>query len=207
MLSRTLRREAQHGYTGILKTCHSLCHTSRADSNLSELISIGHRGYSHVGNHEHTILTILFLLRDEQQSTAHASNTWLTLNNLQGRTQGVTSCRECTTDLTVSTLGLDDHTAQVQRVLNQFTSLLNGHALRLADLCQFLCQFLALLVVLRINEGCLTDVGQSLLLGEGLNLCRITNQDDVCDIITKSLIGCTKGTLFFCFGEHDALLV
>ena len=183
MLGRALCREAQHGHARLLETSHSLRHLSRADCNLRELISIWHGGHSHIGHYEYTILTILLLLGNQQQTTTHAGDARLTLDNLQCWTQGVASGGKSSGNLTVSTLSLDNHTTQVQGILNQFAGLLDGHTLILANLCQFLCQFLTLLIVLRVDESGLANVGESLLLGQSLYLCGITNQNDVGKVI------------------------
>ena len=92
MLGAALRREAQHSHAGLFEASHSLSHLGGTYGNLRKLGSIGHRSHSHVGHHKHTVLTILFLLRDEQQTTADAGNTRLALDDLQGRTQRV-ACR------------------------------------------------------------------------------------------------------------------
>ena len=82
-----------------------------------------------VANNENAILTILFLLRDKKHTTADTGDARSTLDNLEGRTQGVASGREGTGNLSVSTFGLDNHTTQIERVLHQFASFLNGHPL------------------------------------------------------------------------------
>ena len=129
MLGRTLGREAQHSHTGISKACYRLSGLSGAHSNLRELGSIRHRGNGNVANNENAILTILFLLRDKKHTTTDTGDARSTLDNLEGRTQGVASGREGTGNLSVSTFGLDNHTTQIERVLHQFASFLNGHPL------------------------------------------------------------------------------
>ena len=207
MFCTAFRRETQHGNTRFCETCHRLGGLCRTYGNLTQLGSIGHRRYSHIADYKNTILTILFLFRNQQKTTADTGDTWRTLNNLQGRTQGIACRGECTADLSISTLCLDNHTTQIQRVLHQLTSLLDGHTLALADLSQFLGKFLTPFVVLRVDEGCLVDVGQSLLLRQCIYLLRVTNKNNVCHILSQHSIGCTKRTFLFCFREYYALLV
>ena len=207
MLGRALRREAQHGHARILEACHRLGGLSRADGNLCQLVGIGHGRHSHVAYDHHAVLAILRLLRDEQHGTAHAGDARGALDDLQRRTQRVARGRERTRNLTVGTLGLDDHATQVERVLHQFAGLLDGHALLLAQLSQQLGILLAAGVVQRVDDGGLVDVGESILLGIGLDALRITNEDDVGQFVGQHAVGGAQGALLFGLGQHDALLV
>ena len=207
MRSTSLGRETQHGHTGILKSGHRLGSLSRADGNLRELCGIGHRRYSHVAYHEHTILTILRLLGDEQHTTAHTSDAGGALDDLQGRTKGFTCGGKSAGNLSVGTFGLDNHTAKVERVLHQFAGLLDGHTLLLAEFSQFLGIFLTAVAVFGVDECGLVDVGQSAFLCQCMHFLGITDENQVCNVFSQYTVGCTKCTLLLSFGEHNALLV
>ena len=85
--------------------------------------------------------------------------------------------------------------------------LLNSHALLLTKFSELLSILLRLRVVLWINDSSLVDVVKTPLSSEILNIGRVTDEDDVCEIISQNFIGCFQCTLLFCFREHDALLV
>ena len=176
--------------------------------NLSKLVCCRVRSYSNVTHYYNAILTILLLVCDEQHSTTYASDTWSALDNLKSWTESIASSAQCTRNLTVSALSLDNHTTEVEVVLSyEFTSLLYGHALLLAKFSELLSILLSLRVVLWINDSSLVDVVKTPLSCEILNIGRVTDEDDVCEIISQNFIGCFQCTLLFCFREHDALLV
>ena len=123
-------------------------------------------------------------------------------------TESIASSAQCTRNLTVSALSLDNHTTEVEVVLSyEFTSLLYGHALLLAKFGELLCILLSLRIVFRINNSSLVDVIKTPLCCKVLNVGRVTDEDDVCNVISQNFIGCFQCTLLFCFREHDALLI
>ena len=203
----TLGREAQHGNARLLESCYALSCLSGADGNLRQLVGIGHRGNGNVTDNKNTVLTILFLLRDEQKTTRYTGDARSTLDNLKCGTQRVTSGGEGTRDLTVGTFGLDDHATQIERVLHQLTSLLNRHALLLAKLGEQLGIFFTLRIVLRVDDGSLVNAVQSPFSSQSFDLLRITDQDDVGDVFCQYAVGSTKCTLLSSFWEYNALLV
>ena len=207
MLGATLGREAQHCHTRLGYACNRLCCACCAHSDLCQLVSIGHRCNGNVAHHDHAVLTILLLVGDEQHGTAHACDAGSTLDNLQCRAQGVARCAEGTADLSVGTFGLDDHASQVERVLNELAGLLNGHALLLAQLSQQGSILLTLRIVQRVDDGSLVEVCEPPLCSQFLYFLRITDEDDVCDVVSQYSVGGLKSALLCCFGEHDALLV
>ena len=109
--------------------------------------------------------------------------------------------------MSVGTLGLDNHTTQVEWVLHQFTGFLNGHTLLLAQLGQQLGILLALLAVQRVNQCSLVNVCQPALLSQCMHLVRITNQDEVGNVLCQHTVGGSQCALLLSFGEHNALLV
>ena len=160
-----------------------------------------------VANDDNTVLAILRLFGDEQHGTADAGNARSALDDLQSWAQCVTRCREGTRDLSVGTFSLDNHAAQVEWVLHQLTSLLDGHALLLAQLGQQFGILLAAGVVQRVDDGSLVDVLKSILLGIGLDALGVTNEDDVGHVFSQYAVGSAQSALFFCLRKHDALLV
>jgi hypothetical protein len=96
MLGTSLGREAQHSYARLCETGYRLGCLSRAYCYLRELCSIRHRSNSYVAYDENTILTILLLLGDEEQTATYASDTRSALDDLQCRTQSVACGREST---------------------------------------------------------------------------------------------------------------
>ena len=207
VLGTSLRREAQHSHTRIVEASHRLGGLCCADGNLSKLVGIGHRCHSDITDHNHAVLTILRLLCDEQHRAADAGDTGGTLDNLQGGTQGFTRCRESTRYLSIGTFGLDDHATQVERILHQLAGFLDGHALLLAQFSQQLGIFLATRIVQRVDDGCLVDVLQSILLGISLDALGVTNENDVGQIVGQYSVGSAQGALFFGLRKHDTLLV
>ena len=207
MRSTSLCGEAQHGNTGIFEPSHTLSSLCSTNGNLRELCGIRHRCNSHVANHKYTILAKLGLLGNKQHATAHTRDARSALDNLKCRTQGLTCSREGSGNLSVGTFGLDNHATEVERVLHQFAGLLDSHTLLLAQLGQLLGIFLTAVAILGVDECSLVDVGQATFLGKCMHFVRITDENQVCNVLSQHTVGCTKCALLFSFGEHDALLI
>ena len=207
MLGRALGGEAQHGYAGIVEASNALGGLRGADGNLRELVGIGHGRHGHVAHHEDAVLAVFGLVGDEEHRATDAGDARRALDDLQGRTQGLTRSRERTGDLSVGTLGLDDHTTQIERVLHEGASLLDGHALALTQFAEQLSQLLAALVVLGIDERSLVDVFEVVLLSQCVYLLGVTDEDDVGQFVGQSLVSRDERALLFGLGEHDALRV
>ena len=207
MLSRALGREAQHGNAWLCKTSHTLGCLCCTYGNLCQLGSIGHGGHSHIAHHQDTILTILRFLSDEQHGTAHTADARSALDNLQCRTERIACGAQRTGDLSVSFLSLDNHTTEIERILHQLTSFLDGHALALAQFSEQGSILFTLGVVLRIDDGGLVDMCQPPLGCQLMNLLRVTYQDKMSYIVGEHHVGCSQRPFFGSFWKHDALLV
>ena len=62
-------------------------------------------------------------------------------------------------------------------------------------------------VVLRVDDGSLVNVLKPPLCSELMDIGGVSNEDQIGDVVSQYSVGCFKGTLLFCLGEHDALLV
>ena len=207
MRGTALRGETEHCHARVFEASYRLGCLCGADGNLCQLVGIWHGRHGHVAHDDNTILAILRLFGDEQHGTADAGNARSALDDLQSWAQCVTRCRESTRYLSVGTFSLDNHATQVEWVLHQLASLLDGHALLLAQLGQQFCIFLATGVVQRVDDGSLVDVLKSILLGIGLDALGVTNEDDVGHVFSQYAVGSAQSALFFCLRKHDALLV
>ncbi len=90
---------------------------------------------------------------------------------------------------------------------HELTSLVDRHALLLTELSQLLGILLRLVEVERIDDRCLVDVLQAPLFSLLLDVCGVTNKNDVGDVVGKHMIGCFQCALFLSLGKNDALLV
>ena len=123
------------------------------------------------------------------------------------RAQSVAGGAQRTRDLTVGTLGLDNHAAEVERVLHEFASLLDSHTLLLAKFGEELCVLLCLRVVQRVYDSSLVDVVKIPLCGESLQLVGVADEDEVSQLVSEDAVGSLQCALLCCFREHNALLV
>ena len=207
VLGRTLGGEAEHGNARVVEASNALSGLSRADGNLRELVGIGHGRHGHITYDENAILAVLRTVGDEEHSAADAGNTRGALDDLECGAQRLTRGGESTGDLSVGTFGLDDHATEVERVLYEFAGLFDGHALALAEFAEELCEFLGALVVLGVDERSLADVGEAVLLGQGVYFGRVADEDDVGQAVCQSFVGRDKRALFLGLGEHYALRI
>ena len=97
--------------------------------------------------------------------------------------------------------------APIQVVLHQFASLLDSHAFALAEFGEQSGVFLALGIVRWIHNRSLVDILQAPLFGELVDVGRVADENDVCDVVSQYLVGCLKSAFLFSFRKHDALLV
>ena len=137
-------------------------------------------------------------------NTCHAG---CALDNLESGTKSVARCAESARDLSVGTFSLDDHTSEVERVLHQLASLLDGHALLLAKFCEQFGILLCLGVVQRVDDSGLVDVVEVPLLCEALQLVGVADKNKVGEVVGQYTVGSSKCALLCCFREHDALFV
>ena len=126
---------------------------------------------------------------------------------MQGRAQRVASGAEGAANLSIGSLGLDNHAAQVERILYKFASLLDSHAFLFAQLCQQSSIFLTLRVVQRVNDGSFVEVCEAPFGAQFLNFIGVTNEDNVCDVVSQYTVGGFKRALLSSFREHNALLI
>ena len=207
MFCRTLSRETEHCNARFFETSHRLRCLCRTNGNLCQLVSIGHRSYGNVANNQDTVLAILWSLSEHKHSSADTCDSWLSLDDLEGRAQCVACRRECTAYLSISVASLYYHTSEIERVLHQLASLLNGHTLLLAKFSEQLSILFALLAVLWVYECCLVNVLQSETVSQSMYFLRISNQNKVSNVFSQHTVGCCQCTLLLCLWEHDALLV
>ncbi len=191
----------------IAESCHALRSLACGVGDLCQLVSRRIRSYGYVAHYNDAVFAILLLVCEDEHGTAHAGNTRGALDNLQCRAQSVASGRQCTGNLSVSPLGLDNHTSQIERILHQFTSLLDGHALALAQFGEQSGILLALWIVERVDECGLVNMRETPLGSQIHYLLWVSDKDEVSEIVGKNLVGSTKCTLLGGFREHDALPV
>ena len=206
MFGRTLSRKAEHGHTRIYAG-HGLGGAGGTNSNLGQLVGIGHGGNGHVAHYKHTVVAALGSVGEEQHGTAHASNARSCLDNLQGRTQHIACSVACTGQLAISIAALDNHATEVERVEHLFTCFFNGHALLLAQFGKEFGVFFLLGTGGRVDDSGLVNVAQAPLLGQLMDFVHIAKNDEVCHAVGQYLVGGFKCTFFRSFRKYNALLV
>ena len=207
MLGTSLRGEWKHGNAWVSETSHRLGCLSSTNCNLSQLSSIWHRSNGNVTHNEHTILTELRSLGNHQHGTAHASDAWSALDDLESRTERVARSGESTTDLSVGFATLDDEATVIERVEHLFASLFDGHTFLLAKFKEQLSIFFTLRRSSRVDESGFVDVLQSELVSKGMEFVDVAKNDDVCKSVSDSTVCSSECALLCSFREHDALFV
>ena len=178
------RGETQHGHARLGKAGDALGGLGGAIGYLCQLVGIRHRGHGHVTHHHHTVLAILLLLADNEHGPTHTSDARSTLDDLQSRPKRVACGAQGTRNLSVGSVGLDDHAAEIKIVLgHKFTSLLNSHDLFLAEFGQFEGILFSLGIVERVDDGSFVDVFQSPSGCQCLDVGGITDEDEFCYVV------------------------
>ena len=134
----TLRAETQHGNAGVFDACHGASCLSRAVCKLRKLLGSRNGRDGNVAHDEHALLAVLRLVGDEEHGSADACDAGGARDDLQRGTQRVARRAESTANLAVGLAVLDDEAAEIERVLYEFASLFDGHALLLAQLLKHL---------------------------------------------------------------------
>ena len=188
MTCASFRAEAEHSNARFLEACYAASSLSRADSNLSKLVGIGHWRNCYIAHHQNTILAILLGWGNHQHSTTHATHARSAFDDLQSRTKGVASRGECTRNLSVGITILDDEAAIVERVFHFLASLFLCHAFVLPEVVEELDVSLCLLVCFGVNDCGLVNVFKPKLVSKRKDVFLCSNQDDVCQVIGQGFV-------------------
>ena len=192
MLGGTLGGEAQHGHTRFFDASDVLGGLGRDDGNLGQLVLVGVRVGGAVGENHHAVLSPLLVLENHDEGTGNDGHAGEGLHNLEGRTKDIAGRILGTGHFAVHLFVLDEQGGKVKRILHQLHGLVHLHALALADFAKHLGIELLLRVVLRVDNGGLSDVLQS---------------DDLSDFLSDDTVGCLEGSVFLAFSQDDTPII